>query len=119
MHGYINPHFATQTGFNGNGEDLDLFWLALAQMFELDRSASRGEMAPQVLVVFEHASILGNVPANKLFERVQIKRNDGLYSNAANVAKGGDALPARSFSDYTLAVDDSNLPAGIAVHRKI
>ena len=106
IHGYINPNLATQTGFDSNGKDLDLFWNALTQMFEADRSASRGEMSPQALIVFKHESALGNAPANKLLDRVTINRND-------------DSKPARSFSDYTVNVDDANLPDGITIERKI
>jgi CRISPR-associated protein Csd2 len=112
VHGFVNPHLAAQTGFNENGEDLELFWSALAQMFEADRSAARGEMAPQALIVFEHESALGNAPANKLFERVTVQR--------ANAKSNGDAAqPARSFADYSVAVDDADLPAGITIHRKL
>ena len=110
VHGYINPHLAAQTAFNENGEDLDLFWTALLQMFETDRSAARGEMAPQALIVFEHASSLGNAPANKLFERVTVKRN---------AESNGDDVPARSFGDYQVIVNDSDLPEGITILRKL
>ncbi len=106
IHGYINPHLATQTTFNENGDDLTLFWNALIQMFENDRSAARGEMSPQALIVFKHESALGNAPANKLFERVTISRSD-------------TSTPARSFSDYVVSVDDANLPEGISIERKI
>lgn len=106
IHGYINPHLATQTTFNENGDDLTLFWNALVQMFENDRSAARGEMSPQALIVFKHESALGNAPANKLFERVTISRAD-------------TSTPARSFSDYVVSVDDANLPEGISIERKI
>jgi len=107
IHGYINPHLAAQTGFNENGKDLDLFWTALTQMFENDRSAARGEMAPQALIVFKHESALGNAPANKLFERVTVKKSNDT------------STPARSFSDYTVSVDDATLPEGITIERKI
>ncbi|WP_397569850.1 type I-C CRISPR-associated protein Cas7/Csd2 [Schlesneria sp. T3-172] len=110
VHGFINPHLAIQTGFDQNGEDLDLFWTALLQMFETDRSASRGEMSPQGLIVFEHESPLGNAPANKLFERVRVGRKPSAE---------GDAVPARSFADYVVSVDESSLPEGITVHRKL
>lgn len=110
VHGFINPHLAAQTGFNQNGEDLDLFWTALLQMFEADRSASRGEMSPQALIVFEHASQLGNAPANKLFERVRVSRKE---------SSDADSVPARSFDDYAVSVDESNLPEGITLHRKL
>ncbi len=110
VHGFINPHLAQQTGFNANGEDLDLFWNALLQMFDTDRSASRGEMAPQALYVFEHENALGNSPANKLFERITVKRN---------MPDNGESLAPRSFADYTVAVNESNLPTGITLHKKL
>jgi len=109
VHGFINPHLAAQTGFNANGEDLELFWTALAQMFETDRSAARGEMSPQALIVFEHANGLGNAPANKLFERVRIERTE---------PTNGEWKPARSFGDYTVAVDETDLPSGVKIDRK-
>lgn len=97
-HGFISAHLARETGFTE--ADLDLFWQALTQMFDHDRSASRGTMAPQKLVIFKHQSALGNAPAHKLFERVHVKRKAGV-----------DA--ARAFADYEVTVDKSNLPAGI------
>lgn len=110
VHGFINPHLAAQTGFNDNGEDLDLCWAALANMFEADRSAARGEMAPRGLKIFEHESPLGNAPAHQLFERVQVERLE-----AAN----GEWKPARSFGDYKVVVNEVDLPSGIKLHHKI
>ncbi|MGB7323739.1 MAG: type I-C CRISPR-associated protein Cas7/Csd2 [Rubripirellula sp.] len=101
-HGFVNPFFAKQTGFSA--DDLELFWKSLHNMFELDRSASRGQMTPQSLVVFEHADALGNAPAHLLQKRVTVKR------------KAVDS-PARSSDDYEVAVDETDLPAGITVHR--
>jgi CRISPR-associated protein Csd2 len=96
--GYISAHLARETGFGE--EDLALFWQALQQMFDHDRSASRGAMAPQKLVVFKHLSVLGNAPAHKLFERVCVQRKP--------------TVPvARAFSDYEVTVNKSDLPAGI------
>lgn len=103
-HGYINPFFAQQTGFSD--DDLDLFWNTLVNMFELDRSASRGQMAAQSLVVFKHDNALGNAPAHQLQQRVVVKRND-------------PAIPARSVDDYSIDVDESDLPGGISVNRLI
>jgi CRISPR-associated protein Csd2 len=97
-HGFISAHLANETGFSE--DDLALLWLALSQMFDHDRSASRGTMAPQKLIVFKHQSALGNAPAHKLFERVTVARKLGIAA-------------ARSFADYDLTVDRSNLPAGI------
>ena len=106
IHGYINPHLARQTGFDDNGDDLKLFWNALTQMFENDRSASRGEMSPQALIVFKHKDALGNAPANKLFDRVTVGKSDG-------------ETPARSFSDYAVSIDEDGLPSGITVEQLI
>lgn len=100
-HGFINARLAADTGFNS--EDLGLFWEALLNMWDLDRSASRGLMACRGLYVFSHGSALGNAPAHKLFDRLQIAR-----------ATSG---PARQFGDYTVTVDDAGLPEGITLTR--
>jgi CRISPR-associated protein Csd2 len=97
-HGFISAHLANETGFSD--DDLDLFWQSLTQMFDHDRSASRGTMSPQKLVVFKHQSALGNAPAHKLFERVTVQR------------KSSTAV-ARSFADYDVTVSKSGLPSGI------
>ena len=97
-HGFISAHLANETGFSD--DDLALFWQALAQMFDHDRSAARGTMAPQMLIVFKHASALGNAPAHKLFERITVARKPGV-----------DA--ARSFGDYVVTISREGLPAGI------
>lgn len=87
MHGFISAPLAKQTGFSE--EDLNLFWDALINMFDHDRSAARGEMAPRKLIVFKHESELGNAPAQKLFDLVTVQKNESL----------ADA-PPRAFSDY-------------------
>ncbi len=97
-HGFISAHLAKETGFSD--DDLALFWQALAQMFDHDRSAARGTMAPQKLIVFKHASALGNAPAHKLFERVNVKRKDSVAA-------------AREFSDYLVDIKREGLPNGI------
>lgn len=97
-HGFISAHLARETGFGD--EDLALFWQALSGMFDHDRSASRGTMAAQKLIVFKHTTALGNAPAHKLFERVTVMRKR-------------DIEVARSFTDYEVTVNRENLPAGI------
>ncbi|MFC1758907.1 type I-C CRISPR-associated protein Cas7/Csd2 [Planctomycetota bacterium] len=103
-HGFVNPFFARQTGFTK--DDLELFWLSLEQMFELDRSASRGQMAAQALVVFEHAEPLGNAAAHRLQQRVKVTRKSA-------------ETPARNFGDYVVDVDDAELQDGISIVRRI
>jgi CRISPR-associated protein Csd2 len=103
-HGFISAPLAEQTGFSE--EDLKLFWEALSNMFEHDRSAARGEMNVRKLVVFEHESKLGKHPAHKLFERVQVSRaND-------------PGKPARNFADYKVTVD-KDLIDGVRVDEKL
>ena len=97
-HGFISAHLANETGFGE--DDLALFWQALTQMFDHDRSASRGTMSPQKLVVFKHQTALGNAPAHKLFERVSVARKPAV-------------AVARSFTDYEVTVNRDGLPAGI------
>ena len=90
-HGFISANLAKQTGFSE--EDLNLFWEALKNMFDVDRSAARGLMSAQKLIVFKHDSVLGNAPANKLFDLVKIEKNfDGV---------------ARSFSDYQVTINEN------------
>ena len=74
-HGFISAHLAERTGFSDN--DLTLFFDALQNMFDHDRSAARGEMAARRLIVFKHTSKLGNAPAHKLFEAVKVGRTNG------------------------------------------
>jgi CRISPR-associated protein Csd2 len=105
IHGFISAPLAQQTGFSE--DDLELFWTALMNMFDHDRSAARGEMAPQKLIVFKHDSELGNAPAQKLFNLVHIER-------ATDESK-----PPRSFSDYKVTVDKKSAPKGVEVIEKL
>lgn len=103
--GYISANLARKvTGFTE--EDLSLLWEAILNMFEHDHSAARGKMAVRELIIFKHDSELGNAPAWKLFETVQVRRKDG---NAV--------LPARSFQEYEVLVDEEHLPQGVTCQR--
>lgn len=102
-HGFISANLARQTGFSE--DDLALFWEALKNMFDIDRSAARGLMSAQKLIVFKHDSMLGNAPANKLFDLV-------------TVTKICDGAP-RSFKDYSVTIDKDNVPSGITVEELI
>jgi CRISPR-associated protein Csd2 len=99
-HGFFNPHFASKTG--ATAEDLALFWQALQQMWDLDRSAARGMLACRGLYIFSHESGLGNAPAHALFDQVQIERL-------------GDVVAPRSFRDYVVTVASDNLPENITL----
>lgn len=102
--GTINPYLAEQTGF---GEaDLEVLKEALVHMFDFDASAARpaGSMAVRRLIFFKHDSMLGNAPAHKLYESVEVTQKT-------------DALCPRSISDYDILVNKDSLPAGITVEE--
>lgn len=103
-HGFVNANLANQTGFGT--DDLQLLWDALTNMFDIDRSAARGLMGARKLIVFEHDSKLGNSPADKLFDLVDINKRPGVES-------------PRHFSDYEVTIDTDNLPKGVKVKELI
>jgi CRISPR-associated protein Csd2 len=108
VEGYVSAKLANDPG-KGTGfseEDLDLFWEALANMFEHDRSAARGKMAVRKLFIFKHDSDLGNAPAHKLFETVSVEKLVGVN-------------PPRNFTDYVVKVDKEKVPSGVTLLEKV
>lgn len=97
-HGFFMPHLAARTGFDA--EDLSIVWQALEDMWDLDRSSSRGLMSCRGLYIFSHDKPLGNAPAYKLFERIQAAMKDGVEA-------------PRRFLDYHVSVDRNCLPEGV------
>jgi CRISPR-associated protein Csd2 len=102
-HGFVSAALAEKTGFSE--EDLDLLWNALINMFEHDRSAARGLMSSRKLFVFKHENKMGNAPAHKLFDLIDIQRAEGSTG------------PARSFKDYSVTVGD--VPQGVELDIKL
>ena len=101
--GYVSAMLAQKiTKFSE--EDLELLWKAIINMFEHDRSAARGKMCVRKLYVFKHDSLLGNAPANVLFDKIVISKKDGVE------------VP-RSFNDYEITVD-KNMPEGVELQEK-
>ena len=101
--GYVSAMLAQKlTKFSE--EDLELLWTAVINMFEHDRSAARGKMCVRKLYVFKHASVLGNAPANVLFDKIVINKKEGVE------------VP-RSFDDYEITVD-KNMPEGVELQEK-
>lgn len=101
--GYISANLARKsTGFSE--EDLELLWEAILNMFEYDRSAARGKMAVRELIIFRHDSDIGNVPAHKLFDSVEVERKD-------------KSKPARNYHDYQIRIHE-NLPEGVTLIRR-
>jgi CRISPR-associated protein Csd2 len=107
-HGFVSGRLANDAkkGTRFSEADLALVWEALANMFDHDRAAARGEMTSRGLIVFKHDSDLGNAPAHKLLERVTVTRANG-------------DSPPRGFSDYVVTVNEADLPSGISLEAKI
>ncbi len=95
-HIYISAKLAEKSGFSE--DDFELFKTALINMFDHDRSASRGEMTVRKVIIFKHSDPLGNMPASKLFDRVKVDR-----------IKGESGSPAIDYSDYKISIDKENL----------
>ena len=103
--GYISANLARKvTGFSE--EDLELLWQAIINMFEHDHSAARGNMSVRELIVFKHDSELGNCPAYKLFDAVDVHRKE-------------DVVCARKYSDYEVAIHTEKIPESVEIMRKI
>ena len=103
--GYISANLARRVTVFSE-EDLELLWQAIINMFEIDHSAARGNMSVRELIVFKHSTELGNCPAYKLFDSVEIKKKDGVGA-------------ARRFSDYTVTIHEDQIPDSVEVIRKI
>ncbi len=102
--GYISANLARKTtGFSE--EDLELLWQAILNMFENDRSAARGKMAVRELIIFKHESELGNAPAYKLFDLVKVEKKEGVTE-------------PRAYTDYTVSVEEDQLPQGVSCTRR-
>lgn len=105
VEGYISANLARKvTGFTE--EDLELLWEALINMFEIDHSAARGKMAVRELIVFKHSKELGDCPAYKLFDAVEVQKKD-------------DVLYPRKYQDYTVTIHKEQIPDTVEVQRRI
>src|SRR5690625_4270223 len=99
-YGFYSPNFAKQTGVKER--DLEIFWESLVNMWDLDRSASRGRMATRGLYVFKHESMYGNAPSHLLFDQIDIQKNENVES-------------PRSIKDYKIEIDQ-DLPKGVQLY---
>lgn len=103
--GYISANLARKvTGFSE--EDLELLWEAIINMFEHDHSAARGKMAVRELIVFKHSKELGDCPAYRLFDAVEVRRKEGVEY-------------PRKYQDYTVEIHDEMIPHTVSMTRKI
>lgn len=116
IRGFISANLAAETGFDDN--DLNILFESILNMYEHDRSASKGEMeVVSPLILFKHVGTdtdaaqrarqakLGCAPAHKLFDLVQ-------------VARKAEVKYPRSYRDYTATVALDKVPAGVEVGFK-
>ena len=101
--GYISANLARKvTGFSE--EDLELLWEAILNMFEHDHSAARGKMAVRELIVFKHSKELGDCPAYKLFEAVEVSKKENVEY-------------PRKYQDYTVLIHEERIPDTVEIKR--
>ena len=112
-HGFISANLAQETGFDE--ADLRALFEAILNMYEHDRSASKGEMSVITpLVIFRHTGTdsdleqrkrqarLGCASAHRLFELVQVEKKPEIAF-------------ARSWRDYQATIRLDARPAGVDV----
>lgn len=119
--GFISAHLASGTGFSD--DDLLHLWEALANMYDHDRSASKGVMACRDLFVFKHVgtdngdpaqrvkqAMLGCAPAHRLLDPGRVIDIPAL--------KASGKTP-RTYADYEQAmkVHADRVPTGVELWR--
>lgn len=113
VRGFISANLAQETGFDE--ADLKALFEAILNMYEHDRSASKGEMAVITpLVIFRHVGTdsdetqrarqakLGCAPAHRLFELVEVKKKESVEC-------------PRDRSDYMATIHLEKRPAGVDI----
>ena len=116
IRGFVSANLAAETGFDDR--DLNALFEAILNMYEHDRSASKGEMAVvSPLIIFQHVGTdsdasqrtrqakLGCAPAHKLFDLV-------------HVTKKPEIEAPRSYRDYQASVALNRVPAGVRIGFK-
>ncbi|MEG2259726.1 MAG: type I CRISPR-associated protein Cas7, partial [Oscillospiraceae bacterium] len=112
-HGFVSANLAQETGFDDS--DLRALFEAILNMYEHDRSASKGQMSVITpLIIFRHVgndtdqgqrarqAKLGCAPAHRLFELVKVR-------------KRGDVAYPRSWRDYETEICIDECPSGVDI----
>jgi CRISPR-associated protein Csd2 len=95
----FNAPLAQDTGVTA--KDLEMLWVALQSVWELDRSAAKGMQYFRGMVIWSQDNPYGNAHAQELLlDRVKVQ------------LKEGKKFP-RQFEDYTITINDTNLPKGV------
>jgi CRISPR-associated protein Csd2 len=117
--GFISANLAQDTAFSE--DDLSLFWEALANMYDHDRSSSKGMMSCRGLYVFKHVgtdsdeeqrrrqAMLGCAPAHRLLD---FSRGADDKGQAIIEIHAKDGI-ARDFNHYDVKLFGDRLPKGV------
>jgi len=126
--GFISAHLAKGSGDDDVGafteSDLGNLWQALLNMWDHDRSASKGVMACRGLYVFKHVgtdsdaqqrirqAMLGCAPAQRLLDYSTPRRP--LANTIIEISHRAELSGSpRGFSDYLVTVHRDRLPPGV------
>jgi CRISPR-associated protein Csd2 len=120
--GFVSAHLAVGTKFSD--EDLAHLWQALANMWDHDRSASKGVMSCRGLYIFKHVgtdsdaaqrvrqAMLGCAPAQRLLDFSA--PNHKLANAIVEIDHRHDLSGSpRTFADYMVTVHRDRLPSGV------
>lgn len=102
--GSVSPTLAKKTGFTE--DDLQILWDSIINLFEFDRSATRANISVREFIVFKHKDALGNCPAYKLREAIEVHKKD-------------DVIYPRKFQDYVFEIHEDQIPEDVEVIRMI
>ncbi len=126
--GFVSAHLAKGAGAAEKGaftdEDLEHLWQALQQMWDHDRSASKGVMSCRGLYVFKHVgtdgdvtqrtrqAMLGCAPAQRLLDFSTPHR--AIENAILEITHRADlAGSPRNFADYVVTTHRDRLPNGV------
>ena len=125
VRGFISAnlaHYETNSkNENGTGfdeRDLNVLFESILNMYEHDRSASKGQMSViSPLIIFQHVgtdtneqqrqkqAVIGCAPAHKLFNLINIERKSEIET-------------ARNYKDYDISINVNEIPNGVKVGLK-
>ena len=111
--GFISANLAEETEFDD--EDLKALFEAILNMYEHDRSASKGEMAViSPLIIFRHTGTDSNLEQRKRQAKLGCASSHRLFE-LVHLAKKADVDYPRSYTDYTGTVALDARPAGVDI----
>jgi CRISPR-associated protein Csd2 len=117
--GFISANLAKGTGFSD--DDIKNLWEALYNMYDHDRSASKGMMSCRGLYVFKHVgtdtdpaqrvrqAMLGCAPAHALLDLGKVVE----ICKAEDAMSRDKEITPRKFAHYRVTVNKDKIPSGI------